>query len=59
MKTTLAEMLKKRPGMSILQLKKALLIQQKNGYLYIDADLATLELTQPFSFEYTRLSSSY
>ncbi|ALC89346.1 hypothetical protein AM500_05775 [Bacillus sp. FJAT-18017] len=59
MKTTLAEMLKKRPGMSILQLKKALLVQQKNGYLYIDADLVTLELTQPFSFEYTRLSSSY
>ncbi|RDU37055.1 hypothetical protein DRW41_10235 [Neobacillus piezotolerans] len=59
METTLHEMLKKRPGMSILQLKRALLAQQRNGYAHIDADIATLELSQPFTYEYTRLSSSY
>lgn len=59
METTLQEMLKKRPGMSMLQLKKTLLVQQKNGYALIDANIATLELSQPFTYEYTRLSSSY
>ncbi|CEG28696.1 hypothetical protein [Bacillus sp. B-jedd] len=59
MEITLEQMLKERPGMSILQLKKALLIQQKNGYMYIDADIAPLELHQPFTYEYTLLSSSY
>ncbi|OCA87800.1 hypothetical protein A8F94_08125 [Bacillus sp. FJAT-27225] len=57
--TTLQEMLNKRPGMSMLQLKKALLAQQKNGYIYLDEDIAALELTHPFTYEYTRLSSSY
>lgn len=59
MEITLEQMLEERPGMSILQLKKALLVQQKNGYMFIAADIATLELTQPFTYEYTLLSSSY
>ena len=59
MEITLEQMLKERPGMSILQLKKALLIQQKYGYILIDTDIATLELNQPFTYEYTLLSSSY
>ncbi|RHW42809.1 hypothetical protein D1B31_04320 [Neobacillus notoginsengisoli] len=59
METTLQEMLNERPGMSILQLKRALLVQQKNGYVLIDAEIATLELTQTFTYEYTLLSSAY
>jgi hypothetical protein len=54
MKTTLGDMLEKRPGMTMLQLKQSLQDFQKRGILYMDAELLTLELDQSFSVFYAR-----